>query len=371
MSAELKRLGKPAKLTAWGEYPTLPNKNNTLYDHRWRLVAHDEIHNARKAGRGLYHGERLLSTLASFAVGMTATPIMTEATDAIAIARIIGFADFNGEDTKDDVQAFIRDVASMRRRQLVERREKDDANTILNSLEDEAQPAEPDGTVWDVAKLSRKLGTKFARIIIRRTHQSVTTAPGGSDMQKLEPCTVVMCALVMGPKEASLHHRAVVKAREAKMQYDLEHENDSHRIPSTDFYVPFRQRSTHPLAAAPDDDPVRAVFPESKAAYAHNPSAKLDALIHLCTAHQADRQLPPQVYTDAGEWQDGPWTPPLTGDARARDDNKKQKIVVYSYFSHNSALIQRVMLEFGRVLYRANRSSADSGGARRAERHDA
>ncbi|EJD35404.1 hypothetical protein AURDEDRAFT_130637 [Auricularia subglabra TFB-10046 SS5] len=324
---------------AYCSYPAVDPTRRSLYSLPLNAAFHDEAHNVRTPGSAKYHAIHMISTMALVTICMTATPVVTSVENIIPLACIIGLELFNNPEQFEllfaellrAVKTAMAQASAARRRALAsmsdEEKEIARGNVLITGGRDAAIEA-----VTNVAVSVALQFRKHIRNVIRRTLADV-------GVDESVPCGMVIRLQL----RAGNWERAMTKTMLQKLL-------PAANVPLTmglsrNFYGNGKQCAIHPSLALPEAGLDPEKFPISRTQFGQHPSAKLQAALDLVCAHMGDRQLPPQQVTSKNgvhTWRSIPWDPPLAQDELARDAQRPQKILVYTYYILAASMMKKV-----------------------------
>ncbi|EJD44798.1 hypothetical protein AURDEDRAFT_125089 [Auricularia subglabra TFB-10046 SS5] len=324
---------------AYCSYPEIDPARKSLYSLPLNAAFHDEAHSARTPGSAKYHAIHMISQMALVTICMTATPVVTSVENIIPLACIIGLELFNNPEQFErlfaellrGVKTAMAQASAARRRALAsmseEEKETARGNVLITGGRDAAIEA-----VTNVAVSVALQFRKHIPNVIRRTLADV-----GFD-ESVPRGMVIRLQLRAGNWE-----RAMTKTMLEKLL-------PAANVPLTmglsrNFYGNGKQCAIHPSLALPEAGLDPEKFPISRTQFIQHPSAKLQAALDLVRAHMGDRQLPPQQVTSKNgvhTWRSIPWDPPLAQDELARDAQRPQKILVYTYYILAASMMKKV-----------------------------
>ncbi|KAL7283875.1 hypothetical protein ACG7TL_001145 [Trametes sanguinea] len=354
----------------------------TIYSREFGVVIFDEAHMARKPGPTQISVAEL-ARRAFFAMGMTATPIVTSPMDIVLLARVLRISGFDSE------------VNDMHRRALNRARseERKDGDTIAITVAIAGGQA-PDG---DEDRPVRKalfawvdyIRSKIADYVIRRTTSSLDRE--GQPIHKLHAIYKVPFLVTLrddemevqqvlaeklqveGAKATKKNLESAMRAWRARMSsvgvrvartrtFRVQCALGGHACPRTtkdkssvileanpkkplqSFYLGIRQALLHKFA--PDIEGYQFPRDHDSLRYSDYPSTKIDALLELISYHKGKSCQPPATINDgqvihSGEsiddWSNWPAVP----------DAPIDKIIVYLAFPSQNWIIRKALLENG------------------------
>lgn len=127
---------KKTVLKGWESYQDVPAGTASIYGGNYCIVIHDEIHALRRPNSAFYHCARLLSQHSDCNIGLSATPIITNLSDAWNVLRILGHPEFNGQVNDEALQEMNAAVSKARSKA------KKFANTASSKLAEAVSTAE-------------------------------------------------------------------------------------------------------------------------------------------------------------------------------------------------------------------------------------
>jgi hypothetical protein len=141
---------------------------NSIYGRRYSVVIFDEVHGARKDSSALHHSLAILAKMNPFAIGLTATPVVTDPEDLIGIGKLLNVPGFN----EAQHEAIFKEFKS----QLNRARKADKTNgsslrdAVLHRKATDAQLREGASQAIPIAmRQAVEIRNLFARCVIRRT----------------------------------------------------------------------------------------------------------------------------------------------------------------------------------------------------------
>jgi hypothetical protein len=159
---------------------------NSIYGRRYTVVFFDEIHHARKTTSAAHKSLAILARMNPVAIGLTATPVITEPDDLIGIGKLL------------NVPAFRREVNQQRfrefKRLLNRARKEDKANgsslreTILQrGASDEWIDDESPTAIHISMSQAQEIRTLYRNCVIRRTPRRPEGPISAEDELKYPP----------------------------------------------------------------------------------------------------------------------------------------------------------------------------------------
>jgi hypothetical protein len=119
----------------------------SAYGRRWLVVAFDEAHVCIATTRPLYHAHRALASSSHFVAAVTATPVVTSATNLIDMARMACVPGFQNHDSDQRFFDYRREEVKLRKALRAESGDEGKEPILyieaLRSFADAGNPATP------------------------------------------------------------------------------------------------------------------------------------------------------------------------------------------------------------------------------------
>ncbi|KAI0350441.1 hypothetical protein OH77DRAFT_1572606 [Trametes cingulata] len=288
-------------------------------DRQYAIIAIDEAHNARRAGPA-YMACCELVKRAFFAIGMTATPIITSPNDLMLICRMLRIPGFTNPKMDEHHRAYLREK-NKESRQREEQRHM--TRRIVKGKKPEYEETPTLLTLFDWLDYSRKL---LEKSVIRRTATSLDYE--GKPIINLHPYVTVPVLVKLNEEETAVQQEFLIRLKDEKVN-----NKDFHS-----FYLGSRMALVHcrlpelPGYTFPDD--------QDSTKYSDFPSTKLDWLVKLAKYYENGVCKQPPVITKAGVEE-----PEYDPEWVRVPDAPKDKIIVFLAFPHGNWIVKKALDE--------------------------
>ncbi|KAH9841961.1 P-loop containing nucleoside triphosphate hydrolase protein, partial [Rhodofomes roseus] len=313
----------------------------TVYGQQWGALIVDEIHEVRTLNKS-YMAIRMARKQSGMTIGMSATPGITNAMDFAAIGWVLGIKAFS--EGAAELLQWKRNLAAAKRRDAASMKRDEEASSKLKSVLTGSMDAEADTMIKGeyvpmLEKTMEVCRRLFIGHIARRTLRSLDFA--GQAISGLPDYHEIILPLKMSDAEMDLFERLAEEFAERS-------EKGKGRA-GKDFYLGFRRSLSHPANYPPSGWKI----PQTKEEFDVQPSTKLRLAITIILYHlKKDQPVPLRrkygICFNTDEMGKYPKCNKLWPDEgyqyRSRGDpDHPDKIVMYSAFPANNAVLLRVL----------------------------